>query len=54
MLEGWNYQTMKDICNVNQGLQINISQREKHKRINNKLLVRKSPRVSLIWDCSAY
>ena len=39
MLEGWNYQTMKDICNVNQGLQINISQREKHKRINNKLYI---------------
>lgn len=39
MLEKWNYKTMKDICNVNQGLQINISQREKHKRINNKLYI---------------
>lgn len=39
MLEGWNYKTMKDICNVNQGFQLNISQREKHKRINNKLYI---------------
>ena len=28
--EDWNYKTMKDICIVNQGLQINISQREKY------------------------
>lgn len=39
MLEGWNYKTMKDICNVNQGFQINISQREKYKRDNNKIYI---------------
>lgn len=39
MLKGWNYKTMKDICKVNQGLQINISQREKHKSSNNKIYI---------------
>ena len=39
MLEEWNYETMKDICTVNQGFQINISQREKHKRNNNKIYI---------------
>ena len=39
MLKEWNYKTMKDICKVNQGLQINISQREKHKSSNNKIYI---------------
>lgn len=39
MLNGWNYKTMKDICKVNQGFQINILQREKHKRKNNKVYI---------------
>lgn len=39
MLKGWSYKTMKDICSVNQGLQINISQREKHKKNNNKTYI---------------
>ena len=39
MIEGWKYETMKDICEVNQGFQINISKREKHKRNNNKIYI---------------
>lgn len=37
--EDWNYKTMKDICIVNQGLQINISQREKYKKNDNKVYI---------------
>lgn len=41
MLEraGWQYKTMKDICYVNQGFQINIEKRDKHKRKNNKIYI---------------
>ena len=41
MLErsGWQYKTMKDICYVNQGFQINIEKRDKHKRKNNKVYI---------------
>lgn len=39
MLKGWNYKTMKDICKVNQGFQINISRREKYKRVDNKIYI---------------
>lgn len=41
MLErsGWQYKTMKDICYVNQGFQINIKKRDKHKRKNNKIYI---------------
>lgn len=39
MLKGWNYKTMKEICFVNQGLQISISQREKYKKNNNKIYI---------------
>lgn len=35
----WQYETMKDICYVNQGFQINIQKREKHKRKNNKIYI---------------
>ncbi len=35
----WQYETMKDICYVNQGFQINIEKREKHKRKNNKIYI---------------
>lgn len=35
----WQYKIMKDICNVNQGFQINIEKRDKHKRKNNKIYI---------------
>lgn len=35
----WQYKTMKDICYVNQGFQINIEKRDKHKRKNNKIYI---------------
>lgn len=39
MLKGWNYKTMKDVCNVNQGFQINVNKREKYKRDDNKIYI---------------
>lgn len=39
MLIKWKHLTMRDICTVNQGFQINISRREKHKRDDNKLYI---------------
>lgn len=39
MTPGWKQETMRDICNVNQGFQISISKREKHKRKNNKIYI---------------
>lgn len=36
---GWKYESMKDICSVNQGFQINIEKRDKHKRKNNKIYI---------------
>ena len=35
----WQYKVMKDICTVNQGFQINIEKRDKHKRKNNKVYI---------------
>lgn len=39
MLKEWNYKIMREICVVNQGLQISISQREKYKKDNNKIYI---------------
>lgn len=41
MLEksAWQYKIMKDICSVNQGFQIDIEKRDKHKRKNNKIYI---------------
>lgn len=39
MVEGWKQEKMEDICNVNQGLQIAISRREKYCNKDNKIYI---------------